>query len=229
MDNAIRFDHSSMLKNDNRAWSLNQESVDLNAYLAHEYLLLKELSIIANCEFNEPDRTATTADYFFDREKEFFYDKRLSSHSSVQVEGCEAYIPLWAGIATPAQTECVLKYLTDPLKFATYIPFPTVTADHPNFSPNGYWRGPIWLDQVYFAIHGLRNYGYTELADGYTKQVFDRLNGLRTDAPIHENYETSTGKRLKSPHFSWSAAHLLLLYRESGVLDGKQTDFHSKD
>ena len=224
MDNAIRFDHSSMLKNDNRAWSLNQESVDLNAYLAHEYLLLKELSIIANCEFNEPDRTATTADYFFDREKEFFYDKRLSNHSSVQVEGCEAYIPLWAGIATPAQAECVLKYLTDPLKFATYIPFPTVTADHPNFSPNGYWRGPIWLDQVYFAIHGLRNYGYTELADGYTKQVFDRLNGLRADAPIHENYETSTGKRLKSPHFSWSAAHLLLLYRESGALDGKQTD-----
>ena len=47
---------------------------------------------------------------------------------------------------------------------------------------------------------------------------------MRTDAPIHENYETSTGKRLKSPHFSWSAAHLLLLYRESGVLDGKQTD-----
>lgn len=84
----------------------------------------------------------------------------------------------------------------------------------PDFSPNGYWRGPIWLDQVYFAIHGLRNYGYTELADGYTKQVFDRLNGLRADAPIHENYETSTGKRLKSPHFSWSAAHLLLLHIE---------------
>lgn len=70
MDNAIRFDHSSMLKNDN-SLSLNQESVDLNAYLAHEYLLLKELSIIANCEFNEPDRTATTADYFFDRKRIF--------------------------------------------------------------------------------------------------------------------------------------------------------------
>ena len=68
--------------------------------------------------------------------------------------------------------------------------------------------------------------GYNELADLYTTQVFDRLNGLKADAPIHENYDTKTGRRLKSPNFSWSAAHLLMLYREYGISDivsvGKQ-------
>lgn len=224
MDNAIRFDRSSMLKNDVGAWSLNQESVDLNAYLAYEYRLLKELAAIAGKEFKEQDRTVSIADYFFDKGQGFFYDKKLADGSFVKVEGCEAYIPFWAQIATPEQAKAVLPYFTDPSKFATYIPFPTVTADHPQFSPNGYWRGPIWLDQVYFGIRGLRNYGYSQLADDYTKQVFDRLNGLRGDAPIHENYDTNTGKRLKSPHFSWSAAHLLMLYREAGPLNGKSTD-----
>ena len=226
MDNAIRFDDASMVKNQNKAWSVDQESVDLNAYLAYEYVLLKELAEISGNEFDEPDKSANVADYFFDKEKGFFYDKRLSDRSFVTVEGCEAYIPFWARIATPEQAEQALDYFIDPAKFATYIPFPTVTADHPSFSPNGYWRGPIWLDQVYFGIRGLRNYGYNELADLYTTQVFDRLNGLKADAPIHENYDTKTGRRLKSPNFSWSAAHLLMLYREYGISDivsvGKQ-------
>lgn len=79
-----------------------------------------------------------------------------------------------------------------------------------------YWRGPIWLDQTYFAIRGLRNYGYNRLADEYTLQVFDRLSGLKEGAPIHENYGTHTGERLKAPHFSWSSSHLLMMYDDYG-------------
>ncbi|MGI9260613.1 MAG: MGH1-like glycoside hydrolase domain-containing protein, partial [Woeseiaceae bacterium] len=40
MDNAVRFDDASMLKNSDQAWSLNQESVDLNAYLYAEEIFL---------------------------------------------------------------------------------------------------------------------------------------------------------------------------------------------
>lgn len=45
MDNAIRFDDVEMLANDgyDDAWSMNQESVDLNAYLAHECGFLKKV------------------------------------------------------------------------------------------------------------------------------------------------------------------------------------------
>lgn len=109
-----------------------------------------------------------------------------------------------------------MRQLEDTTKFSTYIPFPTVAADNPDFMPKGYWRGPIWLDQTYFAISGLRKYGYVKEADKYTRQVFDRLNGLKGNGAIHENYEAHTGERLKAPHFSWSAAHLLMLYEEYG-------------
>lgn len=218
MDNAIRFDDAKMLKNDGAedAWSMDQESVDLNAYLALECKLLKKFAGILGVTFDGPDYSNQVADYFFDKEKGFFFDRRLKDGSFIQEPGCEAYTPLWTEVATASQVKAMLPLLTDTAKFSTYIPFPTVAADNPKYNPRGYWRGPIWLDQTYFAIRGLRNYGYNKMADEYTLQVFDRLQGLKEGAPIHENYGTHTGELLKAPHFSWSSSHLLMLYDDYG-------------
>ena len=218
MDNAIRFDGAVMLKNEGYedAWSMDQESVDLNAYLALECKLLKKFSSLLKIPFDAPDYSSQVADYFFDKNINFFCDRRLKDGSFIEEPGCEAYTPLWTRIATQAQVDSMLPMLQDTAKFSTYIPFPTIAADNPKYNPRGYWRGPIWLDQTYFAIRGLRNYGYNRLADEYTLQVFDRLSGLKEGAPIHENYGTHTGERLKAPHFSWSSSHLLMMYDDYG-------------
>ena len=218
MDNAIRFDDTVMLPNNDAgdAWSMDQESVDLNAYLANECRFLKKFAGILGEKFDAPDETARLADYFYDKERGFFFDRKLADRSFVGDPGCEAYTMLWTGLARPAQVKEMMVQLQDTAKFSTFIPFPTVAADNPKYNPRGYWRGPIWLDQTYFAINGLRNYGYNEEADAYTRQVFDRLDGLKQGAPIHENYDTHTGSRLKAPHFSWSASHLIMLYQEYG-------------
>lgn len=217
MDNAIRFDQAKMLKNDApNAWSMDRESVDLNAYLALECRLLKKFAALLGVKFDGPDHADRVASYFFDEKEGFFFDRLIGEEKFVAEPGCEAYTPLWTGVATPEQVERMLPILQDTARFSTFIPFPTIAADNPKYNPRGYWRGPIWLDQTYFAIHGLRAYGYKELADAYTRQVFDRLQGLKEGAPIHENYDTHTGARLKAPHFSWSAVHLLLLYEEYG-------------
>ena len=218
MDNAIRFDGAVMLKNEGYedAWSMDQESVDLNAYLALECKLLKKFSSLLKIPFDAPDYSSQVADYFFDKNINFFCDRRLKDGSFIEEPGCEAYTPLWTRIATQAQVDSMLPMLQDTAKFSTYIPFPTIAADNPKYNPHGYWRGPIWLDQTYFAIRGLRNYGDNRLADEYTLQVFDRLSGLKEGAPIHENYGTHTGERLKAPHFSWSSSHLLMMYDDYG-------------
>lgn len=216
MDNAIRFDSTTMVKNGENAWSMDQESVDLNAYLAVECRLLKKFAGIINERFDAPDYSAKVADYFFDNKVNFFCDRKLKDGAFIEHLGCEGYSPFWAEIASKEQMQKALSVLRNPNKFSTYIPFPTAAADDPGCSSNGYWRGPIWLDQTYTAINGLRKYGYNQLADSYTLQVFDRLQGLTADAPICENYGTHTGERLQAPHFSWSAAHLLLLYEEYG-------------
>ena len=66
MDNAIRFDDTQMLKNAEDAWSMDQESVDLNAYLAYECKLLKKFAALIGVKFDGPDYSDKVADYFFD-------------------------------------------------------------------------------------------------------------------------------------------------------------------
>jgi len=216
MDNAIRFDHAQMLQNHPYAWSFDQESVDLNCFLALENRLLNKFAEILGVPFELKENAGNPEDYFFDTEDGFFYDRRIIDGSFVKVKGSEAYIPLWTEVATKEQFNQIFPILSDENKFSTYIPFPTVSADEPEFTPNGYWRGPIWLDQTYFAISGIRKYGQTQEADQYTEQVFNRLDKLREGGAIHENYDALTGQQLKAPHFSWSAAHLLMLYWEYG-------------
>jgi putative isomerase len=108
-------------------------------------------------------------------------------------------------------------FLLDEDHFNTFVPFPTLDAAHPNFDPlDGYWRGPVWLDQVWFACNGLRNYKMDSLADYFTIKTFENCDGMLGDGSFRENYHPRTGEGLNAEHFSWSAAHYLMLYWELG-------------
>lgn len=104
----------------------------------------------------------------------------------------------------------------DTEKFFTTVPFQTMSADHPKFDPlKGYWRGPNWLDQAYFGIKGLRNYGFQKEADKATIQIIKGAEGiLGKGKAIRENYHPITGEGLHAQNFSWSAAHLIMLLQK---------------
>ncbi len=223
MDNAVRFDEAGILKNSDHAWSLNQESVDLNSYLFAEKKYLAKLTaaikdIPKSEKYNREARLLKDMinHRFYDANSGWYYDVNMQTGEFVKILGTEGWIPLWAGVADSDQAERIRQTMLDTTKFATYIPFPTLAADHVKFKPdNGYWRGPIWLDQVYFAIRGLKNYGYEDDALQLTNQVLDRLEGLKgSDLPIRENYHPLSGKGMEANHFSWSAGHLLMLLCE---------------
>lgn len=219
MDNAIRFDNSKILKNSEDAYSLDQESIDLNAYLYAEKLFLSEL---AKALQNEDSKTylkeAETLKQhiqtqFYDEEDGWFYDTTLDGNTFIKGEGSEGWTALWANAATKAQAERVKNRMMNPEKFFTKVPFQTMSADHEKFDPlKGYWRGPNWLDQAYFGIKGLRNYAYIEDADKATIQLLKGANGiLEKGKAIRENYHPLTGKGLHAHNFSWSAAHIIMM------------------
>ena len=158
---------------------------------------------------------STVNDQFFDDAKGFYYDKLFDKKERITVEGTEGWIPLWAGISTAAQAKAVWKVMKDKEKFNTYVPLPTFNASHPKFDPlNGYWRGPVWLDQFYFGVEGLKRYGYHTFALELQNKLFKNAAGMLSDAPIYENYHPLTGKGLNAINFSWSAAHLLMLLKK---------------
>ncbi|WP_019466666.1 MGH1-like glycoside hydrolase domain-containing protein [Dyella japonica] len=225
MDNAVRFDGASMMRNGEGAWSLNQESVDLNAYLYREKLELAELAGVLGKASDQSMWLKEAADMkpliqqrMFDAAAGYFFDIRLPGHEPVRVYGSEGWAPLWAGVATPEQAKAVSRVMLDPNKFATVMPFPTLAKDDPHFSPiKGYWRGPVWMDQAYFGVEALRQYGFNREADDMARRLVLNAQGLTGQGTTYENYDPLTGHGYQSPNFSWSAASYLMLLHDGGA------------
>lgn len=229
MDNAPRFDASTgvqVLRNRNSSgelvgYSLNQESVDLNAYLYAEKQHLADLAraLGRHRQAEHFEAEATRVRQYirrrmFDARTGYFYDCDIATKRPLvsRGRGIEGAIPLWAAVATSMQADAVHRILTDRDEFATPVPFPTVSRSSPYFDPTDYWRGPVWLDQAGFAIDGLRRYGFDRAATVGSRRLLRNADGLLDDAPIAENYNPLTGEPLNAPNFSWSAATLLDVY-----------------
>ncbi|MBV8501379.1 MAG: hypothetical protein JO006_06660 [Paucibacter sp.] len=223
MDNAARFDDIEMLRNGPHAWSANQESVDLNTYLYEEK---RDLANIAGVLGLVDERQkwldeaeslkAVVQAQFYDAKLAYFFDRRLHDGALIRIFGPEGWIPLWAGLASSEQARHVAIAMTDPRKFATKMPFPSLAADDPRFSPvKGYWRGTVWIDQAYFAVSGLRRYGFGREADAMALRLVSSAQGLAAQTPFHEVYDPLTGHGLHAPNFSWSAAHFFMLLVDS--------------
>lgn len=222
MDNAVRFDSARMVPGIGHAWSLNQESVDLNAYLYAEKIYLGKIAgMLSDRTAEDVSWTREAADLkkkveqrFYSTEKGYYYDYHTGLHKLILIDGPEGWIPLWAGIPDSVRAAHVLAVMEDTSRFNTYLPLPTLSANHPDFNPaNGYWRGPVWLDQFYYGVEGLRNYGYWKQADRFVRRLFDHAEGMKDDGEIRENYHPLTGKGLNAVNFSWSAAFLLLMIK----------------
>ncbi|QEU96985.1 glycoside hydrolase [Streptomyces kanamyceticus] len=228
MDNAPRFDAdlgTSVVPNHAPdgtlvGYSLTQESVDLNAYLAQDQDYLARIARAVGKHADaarwqrKADAThAAVRAKMYDPRDGWFHDVDLATGTRLTARGrgVEGAVPLWTGTASREQARAVRAKLTDPAEFATPVPFPTVAKSSPYFSPTRYWRGPVWLDQAYFALEGLRRYGYGQDADALTDRLLAKASGLTERAPVMENYNPQTGAPLNSPNFSWSAALLLPL------------------
>lgn len=215
MDNGVRFDEAEMLKNEpENAWSMNQENICLNSFLyAEKGYLAKMAQMLGKNELADKLTQEAKAlkehiqTKMFDPETGFFYDTRIGTGEFIKVMGAECWLPLWAGIATPEQARQVLDKMLDPTKFNSTLPLGTLEISHLRFRPTrGYWRGPVWIDQVYFGVMGLRKYGFDKEADMFVRKYIANAQGLLTDGPIHENYNPLTGETLNCPNFGWSSA-----------------------
>ncbi len=242
MDNATRFDLEGVGQDDpgvsvfeNKdengkviGYSINQESVDLNAYLYAEKGFLadiaKELGYdedVASYQKEAKEIKSYVNDKMYDSKTGYYYDLQISEDGSTtnlldeRGKGTEGWIPLWAKMADAEQATSVVNNMVDENIFNTKMPFPTAAKDNPKYAPTEYWRGPVWMDQALFGIEALENYGYHNEADIMTKQLFENAEGLLENQPIHENYNPETGEMLNASNFSWSSSAFYLLYENT--------------
>jgi putative isomerase len=223
MDNAVRFDNTSMVENDRapHSFSFNQESVDLNSYLYVDKLYLADLADLIGRDneaatFRQQAAKLKTQiqETFFDPVTGFFYDRRLSNGPFIDVQGPEGWLPLWAGVATFEQADAVRDHMLNSSTFDLYVPCPTVQADAEEYDPiTGYWRGPMWFDQAYFGVKGLHKAGFQADAEHMATKLLTNSKGFQPNdqTPLHEYYNPNNGDALGAPFFGWTAAHVLMM------------------
>lgn len=214
-------------------FSLNQESVELNTYLVHEKKLLAKMALLLQhpqqaLAYQQSAKilSARINQCFFDNESGFYYDRKFLTTDTVDSRGCtgqlltnrgrgpEGWSPLWANIADKDKAARVKDVMLNSAEFNSKVPLGTAALSNPAYDADIYWRGRVWLDQVYFGVIALDNYGYKDEAKQLAKKLFENTQGLSENGAIRENYNPETGAVQGANNFSWSAAHILMLYRE---------------
>ena len=212
-------------------YSLLQESVDQASYMYSDSSYLARMADILGKPQEAQrfrDHAKHLADYInacmFDDKTGFFYDIRIADKPLANgcagkpiVErgrGPEGWSPLFNGAATQQHADAVVKVMKDPKEFNSWVPLGTASLTNPAFGADIYWRGRVWVDQFWFGLKGMERYGYRDDAVEMANRFLAHANGLTGDGPIRENYNPLNGDQQGAPNFSWSAAHLYMLYND---------------
>nr|VVV06451.1 Glucosidase YgjK [Aliivibrio wodanis] len=212
-------------------YSLLQESVDQASYMFSDNQYLAQMADILGKDIDAKEfreKADKLSSYIntcmFDEGTGFFYDIRIEDKPLAngcagkpiveRGKGPEGWSPLFNKAATQVNADAVVKVMKDTSEFNTYIPLGTAALSSPAFGPDIYWRGRVWVDQFYFGLKGMESYGYRDDAVEMAGAFFDHADGLVGDGPIRENYNPLTGDQQGAPNFSWSSAHLYMLYND---------------
>lgn len=220
-------DLNSYLVRETRAFA-HLASLAGNDELAKEYLQLAE------------ERKYAIREHLWDEEDGFFYDRKMDKNKpiaetywiwapgntrsqdqwKIPVRYIGAFATLWAGVATEEQARTmVMNYLTNPREFWTPYPLAVLSKSEPWYSTillpadNGCsWRANTWMPANYMVYHGLKWYGYDEIAS----VLAQRTHELIEHAGNREYYCSETGNGVGlDPFWGWSLLGYFFMMEES--------------
>ena len=221
--------HSGMDNQHERAgWWLDRisEGVDLNSYLVREARAFARIAeimgkdkIAKDYRKKAEERAQNVRDMLWDEDDGFFYDRKITEQSLgnvavgekhlIKVKSVAGFMPMWAGIATREQAEeLTFNHLLNPQEFWTNYPVPALAKSEPGYASRKLfndlgcsWRANTWIPTNYMVYHGLKNYGYHQIA----RLVSIRTQQLLDKAGDREYYrsEDGGGEGL-DPFWGWS-------------------------
>ena len=136
---------------------------------------------------------------------ERFHALRVPQNQKVLSDTLIETMPLVLGPALPAPIRS--KLIQQLKKYLTPHGPATENPQSPHYTPDGYWRGPIWAPATYLLVDGLRRAGETELAD----DIALRFVRLCAAAGFAENFNALTGAPLRDKAYTWTSSVFLLL------------------
>jgi glycogen debranching enzyme len=185
------------------------------------------------------ERAARVRDGLWDAADGFFYDGNarageplFSRHAGwaaavnngekgplIRVKSAAAFAALWAGIATPEQARrMAFEHLFNPREFWTPFPAAAMPRSERWYSRDWHpadlgcnWRAKTWVPTNFMIYHGLRRYGFRELASLVAQATAD----LVRRAGNCEYYDAETGEGCGlDPFWGWSLLGHFMAYEE---------------
>jgi glycogen debranching enzyme len=141
-----------------------------------------------------------------------YVDFDLAAGQPIGAHVAAGFLPLYAAIPAAERARRMYAYLNSPAFCqldGSCFPVPSYNRLAPDFSPNRYWRGPVWVNLDWMLARGLRRYGFDAYADRLCLAVVELVRARG----FYEYFNPDTGQGHGTNHFSWTAALLLdLLY-----------------
>jgi glycogen debranching enzyme len=150
---------------------------------------------------------------------------RADNGQELESESLLLYMPLVLGKRLPiAVQEKLVEGLTRHGRFRTSYGFSSEALTSEYYTPDGYWRGPIWAPTSMLLAEGLDSIGEHRIA-----------RDLRVDfckmvqrSGIFENFDAKTGIGLRDSAYTWTSSVYLIfahqLWEENRIVSAPAKD-----
>lgn len=122
-----------------------------------------------------------------------------------------SFAPLYAGAPTQEQAKTLVNTLME--KFGDEGRYLCASFDptHERFNPRKYWRGPVWINLNWMLHHGLKRYGYSDLAQRVKNDSLELIdnNGFFEYFDSRKDNPDADKNGYGGDNFSWSAALII--------------------
>lgn len=145
-------------------------------------------------------------------ERGIYLDFDLVAGQLISSSSVASFLPLYAGIPSTQRAQRMYRLLNSPAFCGldeTCYTVPSYDRNSPEFSPDCYWRGPVWININWLLYHGLKCYGLLEYAQHVRQSIFKLIE----QQGFYEYFNPLTGEGLGTHQFSWTAALLLDLLK----------------
>jgi putative isomerase len=182
------------------------------------YLILAEKSLVRLAEMAGNREMAARRKPRIEKAVEamrtHMWDEKAGTFLSVQRDTMEkipvatigSWIPLAAGVPTPAMAGRMAEVLGSPA-WQTPLPVPTVDSTDPRWKSDRFWRGDVWPPTNYQIASGLAGYGHTDLA----ADIADKTIANAIKNGISEHYDSVSGRPLGVRDYCMSAVLVTMM------------------
>ncbi len=152
---------------------------------------------------------------FWDETRGLYLDYDVRAGAPIRVNTQMTFMPLLAGLASPEQAARLMtEHWQNSAEYAPGVDsryrVPSTSKQEPDYNPQRYWCGPVWIVTNWLMHEGLKRYGFADAA----RDLAADSRALMEASGFYEYYDPRDGRGLGAPDFSWPAALALEVWIE---------------